>query len=440
MSQTQANDNSFEITGLGLLPKEWDIISLGDILEEMDVRCGDVQRVNTQDIPVLSLTKEAGIILQSDRFHKRIAVKNIKSYKYIQNGWFVYNPYVIWEGAIHILKKYEFGAVSPVYPTWKLSTNAHPLYIDYLLRTPLLLDSYLRLCSGVVKRRRSISKPAFLSIKIPFPPLIEQVRIGGILSAIQLAKEKTENAVRAAKELKKSLMKYLFTYGAVPVEQAQNPPLQETDFGTIPLHWKIMPLERCSIVQTGIAKGRRLTGADIITVPYLRVANVQDGYLNLDEMKYIDIRRSEVDRFLLRKGDIVLTEGGDFDKLGRGFIWQDEIPSCVHQNHIFAVRADPTVMSPQFLGYMVQSGYAKAYFLSVAHKTTNLACINTTKLKALPVLVPSRPEQERIASMLGRVDHRIRTEGNKKKVLDELFLTLLHNLMTGKVRVNDLEI
>lgn len=286
----------------------------------------------------------------------------------------------------------------------------------------------------------SITGEKVKELIISLPPISEQTRITIILSAVQESKEKTDNIITATRELKKSLMKHLFTYGAISVEEAEKVPLQETDFGSVPLHWEIMPLDRCSTVQTGVAKGRRLTGTDIINVPYLRVANVQDGYLNLNEMKYIDIRRSELDRFLLHKGDIVLTEGGDFDKLGRGFIWQGEIPSCVHQNHIFAVRANSKIISPEFLSYMVQSGYAKAYFLSVAHKTTNLACINTTKLKALPVLIPPRAEQERITSMLDRVDDRIRMEENNKKVIEELFKTLLHNLMTGKVRVNDLEV
>ena len=93
----------------------------------------------------------------------------------------------------------------------------------------------------------------------------------------------------------------------------------------------------CSEVQTGVAKGRRLNGADTISVPYLRVANVQDGFLDLSEMKSIEIRRSELERYSLQAGDVVLTEGGDFDKLGRGFIWNGEVRCCVHQNHIFAL-------------------------------------------------------------------------------------------------------
>lgn len=141
----------------------------------------------------------------------------------------------------------------------------------------------------------------------------------------------------------------------------------------------MVPLGECAYVQTGIAKGRKIAVDEALTLPYLRVANVQDGRLDLPEMKEITIRERERDRFLLREGDFVLTEGGDFDKLGRGFIWRGEVENCLHQNHIFAVRADWARLTPEFFPYQSQSPYGKAYFLSVAHKTTNLASINTTK-------------------------------------------------------------
>ena len=167
-------------------------------------------------------------------------------------------------------------------------------------------------------------------------------------------------------------------------------------------------------MQTGVAKGRSLNGAEVISVPYLRVANVQDGYLDLTEIKNIEIRRSELPRFSLRVGDVVLTEGGDFDKLGRGFIWNGEIAGCVHQNHIFAARANRSMILPEFLAYLTQSPYGKAYFLSVAHKTTNLACINTTKLKAFPALVPPLQDQQQIVHALTAVDRKIAVEGQRR--------------------------
>lgn len=284
------------------------------------------------------------------------------------------------------------------------------------------------------KYRDFVSSEVFL-----IPPLPEQRAIARVLRTVQEAIEATERTVEAARELKRSMMEYLFTYGPVPVDQADRVEQQEARFGQVPLSWSIPALEECATVQTGIAKGRRVTSGRTISAPYLRVANVQDGFLDLNEIKSIEIRPGEESRYGLRFGDVLLTEGGDSDKLGRGAIWRDEIPDCVHQNHVFAVRADSALLGSEYLGYLVQTRYSKAYFLNVAHRTTHLACINSAKLKALPVPLPSAPEQQKIARHLEKVDGYLELQIDRAKALGGLFSSLLHNLMTGKVRVTPTE-
>ena len=200
-------------------------------------------------------------------------------------------------------------------------------------------------------------------------------------------------------------------------------------------------LDECAKVQTGAAKGRRFSDAETVEIPYLQVANVQDGHLDLTEMKKIKIRRTEIERYRLKPGDVVLTEGGDFDKLGRGFIWRGELDMCVHQNHVFAVRTDGERLLADFFAYLAQSPYGKAYFLKVAHKTTNLACINSTKLKAFPVIFPPRIEDQlEIVTILDAIDRKIDLHRQKRAVLEELFNSLLHKLMTGAIRVDQLDL
>jgi type I restriction enzyme S subunit len=157
-------------------------------------------------------------------------------------------------------------------------------------------------------------------------------------------------------------------------------------------------------------------------------------------MKTIRLRAIEKERYSLQEGDIVLTEGGDFDKLGRGFVWEDQIPDCVHQNHVFAVRPDKSRLLPHYLAYLVQSLYGKAYFLKVAHKTTNLACINTNKLKGFPVAIPDTREQEDLVHCIGTIDAKVGFHESKTSALQDLFKTTLNKLMTGGIRVGDLDI
>ena len=97
----------------------------------------------------------------------------------------------------------------------------------------------------------------------------------------------------------------------------------------------------------------------IVNLPYLRVANVQDGYLDLSSMKNIVVPKSDIKRYLLREGDVLICEGGDFDKVGRGCIWRGEIPDCLHQNHIFCLRADQSLLLPEFLTLQLNSLYPK---------------------------------------------------------------------------------
>lgn len=243
-----------------------------------------------------------------------------------------------------------------------------------------------------------------------------------------------EEAIAAGAALKRGAMQGLFARGL------RGDPQIETEFGRVPETWQSMVLDDCATVQTGVAKGRKFADVEMVDIPYLRVANVQDGHLDLSEMKEIRIRQSEVERYRLQAGDVVLTEGGDFDKLGRGFIWRGELDLCVHQNHVFAVRPDPTCLLPEFFAYLAQSPYGKAYFLKVAHKTTNLACINSTKLKAFPVLMPpTLDEQQEIVDILDAIDRKISLQQRKRAVLEDLSRVLLHKLVTGEIRVVDLD-
>lgn len=151
--------------------------------------------------------------------------------------------------------------------------------------------------------------------------------------------------------------------------------------------WKRKRLEKVAVIQTGIAKNQN-SKQETIKLPYLRVANVQDGYLDLSEIKTINIHKDKVNRYRLENGDVLLTEGGDFDKLGRGAVWEGQIPNCLHQNHVFAVRPNNHELLPSFLSAQTGSSYGKRYFLSCSKQSTNLASINSSQLKAFPVLLP----------------------------------------------------
>lgn len=164
--------------------------------------------------------------------------------------------------------------------------------------------------------------------------------------------------------------------------------------------WPIVSLDEVCSITSGITKGRRPPPEPLREVPYMAVVNVQDGRLNLETVKTIQASLSEIERFRLLPGDLLLTEGGDPDKLGRGTVWSGEIGDCIHQNHIFRVRASSSLINTSFLSRLVASPAGKAYFLSKAKQTTGIASINLTQLRNFPVPLAPLNEQRRIAAKL----------------------------------------
>jgi type I restriction enzyme, S subunit len=158
-----------------------------------------------------------------------------------------------------------------------------------------------------------------------------------------------------------------------------------------------IPLRRLAVIQSGlIVDALRDISDDPVTRPYLRVANVQPGRLELESVTEITVPRGLAERCTLRAGDVLMTEGGDLDKLGRGTVWREELPGALHQNHIFAVRPVPGQLDPDYLGLLTQTAHARAYFESTGVRTTNLASTNSEKIMSLPIPRLDLDEQRRL--------------------------------------------
>lgn len=162
----------------------------------------------------------------------------------------------------------------------------------------------------------------------------------------------------------------------------------------------VFPLVEVADIAAGITLGQKTRNVELVEVPYLRVANVQDGHLLIDDLKTIAATRREIEKLALKDGDLLLTEGGDLDKLGRGACWRDQVPLCIHQNHIFRVRLPDDKYDPDFVSYQIGSPYGKAYFLAHAKKTTGIASINQRVLGNFPLISPPIEKQRQIAARL----------------------------------------
>ena len=213
-----------------------------------------------------------------------------------------------------------------------------------------------------------------------------------------------------------------------------SPAYKQTEVGLIPKDWDVRPLSRLADIRGGIAKNGNTTVLDPISVHYLRVANVQDGFLSLGEMSKIELSRGDLPRYKVLPGDVLMNEGGDLDKLGRGAIWRGEFDPCVHQNHVFVVRCK-TDLVPEYLNIWTATSPVRRFFLVAGKQTTNLASISKSSLGELPVALPSLPEQRAIAAALSDVDALLTGLNSLIAKKREIKQAAMQQLLTGQTRL-----
>jgi len=190
-------------------------------------------------------------------------------------------------------------------------------------------------------------------------------------------------------------------------------------------------------IQTGVTLSGEGRASDP-EWPYLRVANVQAGHVDTTEIKTVRLPFDAAQLSLLRPGDVLMTEGGDIDKLGRGSFWPGRIDPCLHQNHVFAVRAHAT-LDPHFLVYLLDASDARRYFRSGARKTTNLASTNKWTVENLPIRLPVVQKQRTLVKHLNghtaKINALIAKAGRFIELAKERRAALITAAVTGQIDV-----
>ncbi len=250
---------------------------------------------------------------------------------------------------------------------------------------------------------------------------------------------KKQRQIELLQEKRAALISHSVTKGLDPTVKMKDSSIEW--LGRIPAHWSMKRLKFVAALQTGLTLGKKYEGENLVSRPYLRVANVQDGYLDLNTITEVEMPPEDVHRYELQAGDVLMTEGGDFDKLGRGYVWENQIPGCLHQNHIFAVRPRQKDLRSTFLAAMLTSSHGKNYFTSTSQQTTNLATTNSTKLLSLPVPLPPLNEQDAILDHIGkstnRLDSLVRQVRGSIEKLQEYRTALISAAVTGKIDVRE---
>jgi len=408
------------MTELGPLPEEWRVLRLGEVV---NLRKGTVHPSEAPNARYVALENLVPGEIRIQRFGHAGATRSAKAV--FKEGDVLYGklrPY---------LDKAAIAEWSGVCSTDILvlqpSEKTISIFLAYLMHTSFILNHAIATTTGVNHPRTSWK--ALSQAFIPLPPLPEQRAIAHVLRAVQRAREATEGVIAALRELKKSLMEYLFTYGPVPVDDTDGVELRETEVGLLPKHWRV---ERLGEVVTITRKPRYLPLPKKIA--FIRMEHLpDDGTLYPVSIVW----KSTKD---IRSG--VYCEGGDilFAKItpslenGKQGLIPEEIPFAYATTEVCPLKVNNQV-NKLFLFELLRSSWVRKHLASKMEGSTGRQRLAKQVLLNHPIPLPPLPEQREIAHILQTVDRKIEAEEQGKAALQTLFKTLLHDLMTARRRL-----
>ena len=406
------------------VPKSWEIRKLGEVF--FTTSGGTPSRKNpdyyTGNIPwVKSGELDKGLILDTEEKISELAVSK-SSAKIFPAGTLLIALYGATIGKLGFLgvDAATNQAICGIFENEIVDLNFQRYF--------LLHKRHKLIEQGAGGAQPNISQTILKNLDIVIPPLPEQHRIvakiEALFSSLDKGIETLQTAQQQLKVYRQAVLKWAFEgklsstlikedsldyhdsrNSAKNQGDQANPTNQGADKGELPEGWKWIILKEICEIRGGVTKGRNFRDKKTVHLPYLRVANVQDGYLDLNVIKDIEALETDLEKYRLLFGDILYTEGGDRDKLGRGTIWKNEVDNCIHQNHIFRARPLSDRSDSKFISYYSQTKEAKNYFLKHGKQTTNLASINITVLSNLPIPIPSTLEEQ--LSIVAEIESRL---------------------------------
>jgi len=437
VANTEDLPDGFQMTELGPLPEDWKVVRLGEVAQ---FQTGQREKGGAR-------TDQGIISVGGEHITEDGQINFTSSPKYISREFFQnmatgkVNPgdiLVVKDGA----RTGKSAFVRQVPPTG-MAVNEHvfiirvhdqnavvPEYVAFWFRSKMAWDqirsAYHGLIGGI--NRREVTK--FL---LGLPPLPEQRAIAHVLRTVQRAKEATEGVIAALKELKKSLMQHLFTYGPVPVAERERVRLQETEIGPIPARWRVERLGEVALLERGLSWSKADEGSNgigVLSIPDI----LTNGRLN--PFPRVHLFKRVTSNKLLVKDDILLVgSSGSVENVGRSGILREEPASpLAFASFTIRLRGKPDALLQEFAFYLIQSSW-----IDFAHFSKRAADgkynLQLRQLQSAFIPLPPLAEQREIARMLQAVDAKIAAEERRRAALEELFETLLHLLMTAKLYV-----
>lgn len=365
-------------------------ITVGNLIKKAKlVRCGG------GEYPVLSMTMHDGLMFQNDRFKKQIASIDKSKYQIVYRHQLV-ESFPIDEGVLAVQELTEAGIVSPAYKIWDVNMEkVVPKYLEFALRAPRSIEYYKSKLRGTTARRRSITDTEFCAMKINCPSLIEQERIVDVI-------EKTKNIINVRRlelDTLDNLIKARF------VEMFGDPIKN-------PKGWKVATI---GDVVTEVRYGTSKPAVEGGKYPYIRMNNItSDGHLDLNDLKYIDIPDDEIEKCVVRKGDVLFNRTNSVELVGKTAFF-DLPQDMVIAGYIIRLRLSEKMLPEVLVQYMNLEALKKI-LRSMAKGAVNQANINAQELQSIKLYIPDMDLQKQFIEMKGQID---KSKVKVQKSLDE---------------------
>ncbi len=426
----------FYQSSLGPLPQDWEIVELRDVAD-LSRKTSHLSVGKNEIVPFLPMA----MIPNNDVYIRNWELRESRD---IRSGIFFQEDDLLLAKITPCLENGKLGIAQGIPGGWGIATTEvfpiHPTrvlgeFLALYLKQLRIRRSLAEKMEGTTGRQR-LPKAVIESLPLPLPPLPEQRAIASVLITVQRAIAATEQVITAARELKRSLMRHLFTYGPVADGQAAHVSLQETPYGSAPARWNIIELREAVIdidygFSAPIPKPQPDSGTKIVSTADI----TKDGHVLYPRIRRIQAPVRTVDRLTLQTGDILFNWRNSPELIGKTAIFEEQLEPHIFASFVLRIRTDEIKSHNIFLKHLLNYYRDAGVFLSLARRAVNQANYNRNEILALRIPLPRFDEQQEIAGILSAADQKIAAEEARQNALEDLFKTLLHHLMTGRLRV-----
>lgn len=387
------------------------------------------------DLPILEVSLRTGVRVRDMVNGKRKQVMSAKEkYKRAVKDDIAYNMMRMWQGAVGPAP--TDGLVSPAYVVVKPHAGVNTTYYSYLFRTAAYMQEVNKFSRGIVADRNRLYWESFKQMPSLVPSVVEQEKIVAYLSAqdshiARIIKTKRD-LIRLLTEQKLRVVSHAVTRGLDAAVSLR--PSGIDWLGEVPVHWEVQRLKNVADVVLGKMLTTEAKGSQGEFKPYLRSTNVQWTAPDVRDVKEMWISRSEMETLRVRKGDLLVSEGGE---VGRACIWNEELPECYIQNSVHRVAAK-AAMLPEFLFYQFFVYGKRGRFNAIVNRVS-IAHLTREKLVTVPFTVPPVDEQKSICEWISNeclpLEDAITRAEEEIKLIREYRDRQIADVVTGQIDV-----